>query len=352
MNCTYSKIVPIFNCKLYLNRCIDSILNQDYDNFEVILINDGSTDGSEIICEDYKKKDSRVIFISKENTGVSDSRNIGLKKARGKYILFLDSDDYIDQGYLNSINSIIASFPKVELINYGFYSEVDAQDNKTVSSDSIYYKEKYMQNIEEIRRSFVDMWDTHMLYNIWNKVYLKEIIDQYQIQFPKYNWGEDVEFNREYLLRISNMYNSSSAFYHYIRERNGAVTKKYKEDFFEIRKREFFEFNDYFEKWEISKEIYYEFSCRRFSERLLGCIENEFNSNDNFKKRYKKIKDMIKDPLTAETVKSMKPRSKKVKIAMFLVKNKWYFSTYIMGYIFNFIKSKSPSLFNKLKNRR
>lgn len=352
MNCTYSIIIPIFNCKLYLNRCIDSILNQNYDDFEVILINDGSTDGSEKICEAYKKKDRRVTFITKANTGVSDSRNIGLKEARGKYILFLDSDDYVDQGYLEAINNIITAFQKVELINYGFYSEVDGECNKTISSDVINCDERYMQSVDEIRKFFVDMWDAHMLYNIWNKVYLKEIIDKYEIRFPEYNWGEDVQFNREYLMHINNMYNSSSAFYHYVRERNGAVTKKYKADFFEIRKKEFFEFNDYFEKWGISKDIYYEFSCRRFIERVLGCIENEFNSEDHFKKRYKKVKEMLKDPLTIETVKITKPRSKKIKIALFLVKNKLYFFTYIMGYIVNFIKSRNPSLFNKLKNRR
>ena len=90
-----SIIVPVYNAEQYLRRCVDSILNQEYTDFEVFLVNDGSTDSSGDICEEYGNKDTRVIVIQKENTGVSDSRNLALDRARGKYLQFLDSDDWI-----------------------------------------------------------------------------------------------------------------------------------------------------------------------------------------------------------------------------------------------------------------
>lgn len=91
-----SIIVPVYNAEKYLNKCLDSIVNQTYSNLEIILINDGSTDNSLSICNDYTNKDGRIIVIDKHNTGAADSRNEGLKKATGKYIMFVDSDDFID----------------------------------------------------------------------------------------------------------------------------------------------------------------------------------------------------------------------------------------------------------------
>ena len=90
-----SIIVPIYNAEQYLRRCVDSILNQEYTDYELLLVNDGSTDASGDICEEYGDRDPRVIVIQKENTGVSDSRNRALDRARGKYLQFLDSDDWI-----------------------------------------------------------------------------------------------------------------------------------------------------------------------------------------------------------------------------------------------------------------
>lgn len=90
-----SIIIPVYNAKEYLRRCVDSVLNQEFRNFELILANDGSTDGSGAICDDYRSRDSRVHVIHKENTGVSDTRNRALLLARGVYIQFIDSDDWI-----------------------------------------------------------------------------------------------------------------------------------------------------------------------------------------------------------------------------------------------------------------
>lgn len=90
-----SIIVPVFNKENYLRECLDSILNQDYQNFELIVINDGSTDSSKIICEEYAAKTDKIILVHKENGGVSSARNIGLQKAKGEWITFVDGDDYI-----------------------------------------------------------------------------------------------------------------------------------------------------------------------------------------------------------------------------------------------------------------
>lgn len=95
-----SVIIPIYNAEKYMNRCIDAVLNQKYKNIEVILINDGSVDSSKKICQKYCEKDNRVICISKNNEGVSKARNAGIKIATGKYLCFIDADDWIDIEYV------------------------------------------------------------------------------------------------------------------------------------------------------------------------------------------------------------------------------------------------------------
>lgn len=351
-NPKFTVIVPIYNCDKYLPRCIESILNQSFDNFELILANDGSTDNSKEVCEKYLKKDKRIVFIDKKNSGVSDTRNKCLSTAKGEFICFLDADDYMADGFFEEINKILEKYPDIDLVNFGFYSDVDDLNFNKLSSDKMNYKEKMYKSREELKKDFVDLWDNTMLYNIWNKVYVRKILNDNKIKFYKFNWGEDVEFNKQYLDKINSFYNSSKCFYHYIREREGAVTKKYKSDFFDIRKKEFYDFNEYFEKWEISKDKYYEFSCRRYIERILGCIENVYCSDLKFSERYSVIKKMVNDPTTRESLKFAKPKSKKIKIMLIPIKLKLTLMTMLMGRMFNIIKNKFPSLFNKLKNRR
>lgn len=92
-----SIIIPVYNVERYLNKCLDSIINQTYKNLEIVLVDDGSTDRSGLICDDYAAKDNRVIVLHKENSGVSEARNIGLKHSTGEFIGFVDGDDYVDR---------------------------------------------------------------------------------------------------------------------------------------------------------------------------------------------------------------------------------------------------------------
>lgn len=348
----YSIIVPIYNCEHFLPRCLGSITRQASNNVELILVDDGSTDNSGKVCDKYKEKYKNIIVIHKKNAGQSSARNDALKIANGKYILFIDADDYLNDGYFTEIENILKNNKDVELVNFGFFSDVDDMSFNNLSSDIVTYEEKKYKNHNEIKEDYINLWDNTMLYNIWNKVYIKEIIDKNKIKFYKSDWGEDVEFNKAYLDSIEVMYNSSKCFYHYVRERQGASTKKYKNNFFEIRKNEFVEFNNYFEKWNISKENYYEFSCRRYIERVLGCIENVYCSDMNFKNRYNEIKKIVTDEITREALKHAQPKSKKIKIMLIPVKLRLVLTTMLMGRMFNIMKNKFPSLFNKLKNRR
>jgi glycosyltransferase EpsJ len=348
----FSIIVPVYNCQDYISRCIESVLSQTYKNLELIIVNDGSIDNSLEIIKQYAKEDKRIIVINKKNEGVSKARNVALDKATGHFVCFLDADDYLDLNFLEESSKIYSKNKDLEWLGFGYYSEIEDENQVKICADKINYKTKYYKTLNTLKKDFVELWDNTVFYNIVNKVFLRSIIVDNKIKFPKDYFGEDVKFNREYMNHISNFYNSEDCYYHYIRERQGAVTKKYKPDFFDIRKKEFSEFNEYFELWNIKKDKYYEYSCRRYIERLLGCIENVYCSDMKFGERYKKIKEMITDETTREAIKYIVPTSKKVKIMIMPIKFKLVLITMLMGKTINKIKTSNPSFFNKLKNRR
>ena len=115
-NTKFSLVVPIFNTEQYLRRCLDSIVNQTYKDIEILLINDGSTDSSPVICDEYKSNDVRIRVINKENGGLSDARNVGIRNATGDYIMFVDSDDYIALDSCDVFCNIIEANPKIDII--------------------------------------------------------------------------------------------------------------------------------------------------------------------------------------------------------------------------------------------
>ncbi len=343
-----SIIVPIYNVENFLEKSINSLINQTYYDIEIILIDDGSTDRSSKIIDEYAIKDSRIIAIHKKNTGVSDTRNVGLSKVSGKYITFIDADDYVEKDYIEEVMKVLKKYKNLDLVNVGFFSETIKE------STEIFYDEKLYETRERFLDDFINLWDHSMLYNIWNKIYLKSIIEDNNIKFKNQYFGEDIEFNKEYFKYVNRVYNIRKCYYHYIRERKGAATNKYNSDIFEIRLKEYSEFNRYFEEMGIKKEDYIEFSSRRYIERTFGCVQNVFikDCKKNFKEKYKYIESIIKNEVTRECLNYMIPKSKKIKIMLIPYKYNLILLTMLMGKIFNIVKEKCPDLFNKMKNKR
>lgn len=168
-----SVIVPVYNTEKYLRRCIDSILAQTFTDFELLLIDDGSTDGSGAICDEYAALDSRVRVFHKPNGGVSSARNLGLDNARGEWITFIDSDDWIDQVYFEKIVSwkwsdeadiIISSFKHIH-------------ENGEVCYK---YPQWYDDKIQGIRTLIISMGGTC----VWAKFFKRSILEKYRVKFP------------------------------------------------------------------------------------------------------------------------------------------------------------------------
>ena len=193
MSCEISIIIPVFNSEKYLQRCLESIKNQTFKEYEVILVNDGSTDKSGEIAEEYAKLHSETFrFVSQENMGLSEARNTGLRYAKGKYVCFVDSDDYVETAYLEELYRC-AQKDDADLVFCAFQS-VDEQGKVL--------KEVYESGFESGRvYTIEERKDLLLTQNAaWNKLYKKDIIDKHSLTFTAGAWYEDLRFVKKYML--------------------------------------------------------------------------------------------------------------------------------------------------------
>ena len=230
-----SIIVPVYNAELYLKRCIESILTQTYQNIELILVNDGSIDGSLDICRQFAEKDVRVIVIDKPNSGVSDSRNCGMAKAKGKYLQFADSDDWLVPDATELLVQR-AEQSKCEFVITPFYRVIERilLVNGHIKEDGKYTIEAFALEMMKAPANFY--------YGVmWNKLYRRDIVKNNNLQCdPAVNWCEDFIFNLQYLCHVQNVYVLQEPIYFYLKRRNSLVSTELRNsNVYEVKKTVF-----------------------------------------------------------------------------------------------------------------
>ena len=215
-----SIIVPIYNAEQYLRRCVDSILNQEYTDYELLLVNDGSTDASGDICEEYGDRDPRVIVIQKENTGVSDSRNRALDRARGKYLQFLDSDDWITPDATRLFVRAAEEYG-CDMVISDFYRVVGERlsTKGDIEEEGVLTREEFAAHMMENPADFY--------YGVlWNKLYRRDIVEEHNLRMDTdINWCEDFMFNLEYIRYAKVFYALHAPIYYYVKRKGSLASQ-------------------------------------------------------------------------------------------------------------------------------
>lgn len=178
-----SIIVGIYNSDKFLRKGLDSLVNQTWDNIEVLMIDDGSTDTSGNICDEYEKNDNRFIAIHKENSGVCDSRNKGLERATGEYVCFMDGDDWFAENFVEYMMSLIEQTNTAMVFSDKLFTTYDRTQNENDTVE-IWNSEKAISNIIY----------PYMVLGPWNKLYSMKTIREHEIQFPPHWFGETLHF--------------------------------------------------------------------------------------------------------------------------------------------------------------
>ena len=214
MNPLVSIIVPVFNVEKYLEECLDSILNQTYENIEVILVDDGSTDSSGKICDEYLKKDSRIKVFHKTNGGLSDARNYGVENSNGEYIIFVDSDDYLSKYTLEfSIKEIKDA--AADILVFAIKRE---KEEKEIL--------EYKKNIFNREEGIIELFKGNLYrFSAWGKIYKTSIVKKYK--FPEGKIHEDQATTYKYFLDANKIAYIDYVGYIYYKRENSILTKKY-----------------------------------------------------------------------------------------------------------------------------
>lgn len=215
----YSIIIPVYNAEKTIARCLESLLQQGYDNAEIVIVNDGSKDNSGQICRKYEEEYSNIRYYEKENGGVSSARNMGIERAKGDYICFVDSDDYVLDNYFNVLDKyldfdlVVFSYKNETMTATNFYSYPQALLKSKSTQDCIEYLISKRNGAP------------------WNKRFKRSIIEQKNIRFPvELSIGEDFIFGLEYMLMTTKCIMLDNVLYCVDTRSEISLTRKYKKD--------------------------------------------------------------------------------------------------------------------------
>ena len=280
-----SVIVPVYNTQDYLDKCISALLAQTYENIEIILVNDGSTDESLGVCRKYQSQDSRIVVIDKENGGASSARNVGIKVASGEYIMFVDSDDYVDANYVKEMISAQLKYQDSFVICdlCGILSDgglLPFHDNITdegVFEISDYYKfSKWL-----------------ILNQPYNKIFMSKKIKEHKILFKEnLPIGEDIYFNLEYLMQCKEVYFVNKQLYYCLRDRDSSLCHRPYENLLDIYKLIFNKHMELFLLFHVNEEYKSALTSSHYGEHL-DCLDREIAHAKSKKMMFANMTDIL-----------------------------------------------------------
>lgn len=324
-----SVIIPVYNVEKFLNRCVDSILSQTYKNIEIILVDDGALDSSPQICDEYAHKDTRVNVVHKQNGGLASARNAGLKVAKGDYILFVDSDDWIKGNTVEELLNIAikneVDFVRFIPVSAGYPDRPDGTPinfgTEDFMEEGVYNKGKMIKDIYP--RLFVTPQLTMgPIVAAWRSLYNRKFLVDNNLYFDEeVKYSEDAIFSAKVVYNSNKFYYIKGGYYYNYFYNTSSITKSFKKDRWDVCKILSSTFKEEFED-----KNDYDFSKQLHLEDIYNVL-NALGQNthiESFKERYTYIKNIFNDDFTKQSMKyiSLTDVNINLKIILYLIKYK------------------------------
>ena len=310
MNPKVSIIVPVYEVEDYIGKCIKSLLEQTYKDFEVLVVNDGTKDNSIKIANEIVKDDHRFIFLDKENGGLSDARNFGIKQAKGEYLSFLDSDDYFDKEFLTKmINKITSDKADIVICDVALVDEKYhlIREQKNIYSHPIEGKKA--------------MFDISILNMAQNKLYKKKLFDE--IQYPIGYYYEDRATTYKLFFKAKTISFLNESLFYYL-QRNNSITRGLNQQKLDDPLKILAEIETFFKKHKIYDEYRYKFIQNYLLTILSSSVQIASFSDNYLLDIQKYIQRVDKDIYTIKNIYLLKDITKKKMLALLLLKFKSY----------------------------
>ncbi len=338
MNPMISVIIPVYNVEKYINACLESVRQQTYKNYEVIIVNDGSTDQSSKIIDDYLKKYdlNNYILLNKENGGICSARNCGLTHASGEWIFFLDSDDWLENNALSTLVECLEQNPS-DLV----FGGIRAVNEKTGESE---VWDHYPRNFGCIPEEWNGL---HSFEFCWARLYRKAIIDEYNIRFDtRILYAEDNAWQMDYVSKIRSYSCTKTVIYNYRINRSGSMTSKLVYPAMKYYNWEhLLSFVNTYREDEIQNAIKTNYTFNR----VVWSILITTVSNEIIEGRYKSAYAVKKRSFAKTAVKEYRSRSRKDKIFRMLWRTSFLLLCLVVKvYYKNFTKLRNSTLIRKI----
>ncbi len=348
-----SIIIPAYNVEGYIARAIESMQRQTFTDYELFVVNDGSTDRTGDIIRQFTRHDLRIVDFHTKNGGAPAARNLALDHARGKYVFFMDADDWAEPSMLADMVSI-AERDHLELMIAGFYIDTyygsgNEHTSEVKSRPSATYPTQH-----EFRVAAAQLFDQNLLYPPWNKLFLRERIERIRLRFRDTFW-DDFPFVLDFIRDVERVGVTERAYYHFIRQREESETSKWRPDMYQKREEEHDWMVDLYHHCSLEGDpTSMEVVQRRYIERLVGCIENVCNSSCDLpvEQKLELIDQMICTDRAQLAVTLARPRSYMMKTMLAPIRTKNAKLAYHEGRFISFVKSHSTWLFATLKASR
>lgn len=304
MDIKVSVVMPVYNAEKYLAKAIESMLNQSLKYIELILVNDGSKDGSAKICDEYAVKDNRITVIHKPNEGACIARNIGIEKSRGKYIQLVDADDYIESHMLEEQYNL-AEETGAQVVMCGMKFDVHEKKGQVITSEA-YYKDMILKSKDEIKPIFMDLFDNLLFNYTHNKLYKTEFLRSNKLKFIE--WlpiDQDTNFNIDVFRVLDKLTISTKSYYHYVKTFEETIVSRYHANKFKVRTFRYDRLKQLLIDWDIYSEVNKKKLASMYIHHVIECFEifNHDKCNLSFKEKKQEINNILNTEQIRECIK-------------------------------------------------
>lgn len=299
----FSIVVPMYHAENTIERCVKSLTGQTFDDLEILLVNDGSTDGTENVCRRLLAEDERISYFTKENGGVSAARNYGIKKASGKYLLFVDSDDYLQEDYCEKL---YRAWEKNHGLFFWTAIQIKSENGKVPENKFSYGEGETFTDKNHI----LALMSARFLNSPCNKMYELQLIKKYNVGMPEgISIAEDLLFNLQYLEaeEIEGICVLNDAEYIYVRNGEESLDNRYHADYYEVHKQAFDKLKELLKKWNVWEE-----NRVAYREHYWHFLEDALKHNmrgikkQNYRQRIKSNNKILAEPFFRELLSERK----------------------------------------------
>ncbi len=344
----FSIIVPVYGVEAYLDECVNSLLAQTYQSFEVILVDDCSPDSCPQMCDEYARRDDRVRVIHKpQNEGLGFARNTGMAQARGEYILFVDSDDYISHDTLEECAAHLEE--GVDLITFGVTCVYQDKQGKTTWTEELNPQAMTARCPKDNAQAFISLNQARIFPFVCNKIYRRAFLESCGVLFEKTKLIEDFLFNIRVFTEARHIVLIERAFYFYRKPAHETLVSRYAPEFFDLFQRKYAQEKAFLQACQAdcfeNNQVIYASYIKHFISAIMR--NRSVKAKLSRKQQMQRIRQMLQDPVTREVVENYVPQGMKMKLIAFAMEHNMAHTCKLIGIGADFAQGHMKQFFKK-----